>query len=134
MTESKKACMSIISESKLFFLKKLLGTTAQFFVRPFYLSVPLTERSHFILTWKLSRHVKTLRPVNFYLKLIWPYVSYMTWEENGDCWDVRQCFVQQFKTDYVRLIEGLVFEKIFFFLVTDKLKKLNFSYRKPNLT
>ena len=29
----------------------------------------------------------------------------------GDCWDVRQCFVRQFKTDYVRLIEGLVFEK-----------------------
>ncbi len=35
---------------------------------------------------------------------------------NGDCWDVGQCFVRQFKTDYVRLIEGLVFEKkkIFF--------------------
>ncbi len=33
-----------------------------------------------------------------------------------DCWDVRQCFVPQFKTDYVRLIVGLVFEKkkIFF--------------------
>ncbi len=45
---------------------------------------------------------------------------------NGDCWDVRQCFVRQFKTDYVRLIEGLVFEKKIFFLVTDKLKKLNF--------
>ncbi len=29
----------------------------------------------------------------------------------GDCWDVRQCFVRQFKTDYVRLIEGLVFGK-----------------------
>ena len=46
--------------------------------------------------------------------------------QNGDCWDVRQCFVWQFKTDYVRLIEGLVFEKKKFFLVTDKLKKLNF--------
>ncbi len=31
--------------------------------------------------------------------------------DNGDCWDVRQCFVRQFKTDYVRLVEGLVFEK-----------------------
>ncbi len=46
--------------------------------------------------------------------------------EDGDCWDVRQCFVRQIKTDYVRLVEGLVCEKIFFFLVTDKLKKLNF--------
>ncbi len=44
----------------------------------------------------------------------------------GDCWDVRQCFVRQFKTDYIRLLEGLVFEKKNFFLVTDKLKKLNF--------
>jgi hypothetical protein len=44
----------------------------------------------------------------------------------GDCWDVWQCFVRQFKTDYVRLIVGLVFEKINFFLVTDKLMKLNF--------
>ena len=32
-----------------------------------------------------------------------------------DCGDVRQCFVRQFKTDYVRLIEGLVFEKKKFF-------------------
>jgi hypothetical protein len=40
-----------------------------------------------------------------------------------DCWDVRQCFVRQFKTDYVRLIEGLVNEKKNLFLVTDKLKK-----------
>jgi hypothetical protein len=31
--------------------------------------------------------------------------------QGGDCWDVRQCFVQQFKTEYVRLLEGLVFEK-----------------------
>ena len=35
---------------------------------------------------------------------------------DGDCWDVRQCFVRQFKTDYVRLIEGLVFEKKKIFL------------------
>jgi hypothetical protein len=34
---------------------------------------------------------------------------------NGDCWDVRQCFVRQFKTDYVQLVEGLVFEKKKFF-------------------
>ena len=47
-------------------------------------------------------------------------------EKQGNCWDVRQCFVRQFKTDYVRLIEGLVFEKKKIFLVTDKLKKLNF--------
>ena len=34
----------------------------------------------------------------------------------GKRWDVQQCFVRQFKTDYVRLVEGLVFEKkkIFF--------------------
>ncbi len=25
------------------------------------------------------------------------------------CWDARQCFVRQFRTDYVRLPAGLVF-------------------------
>ncbi len=30
---------------------------------------------------------------------------------SGDCWDVRQCFVRQFKSELVRRLEGLVFEK-----------------------
>ncbi len=46
------------------------------------------------------------------------WIIWLSWKTNvnniicfGDCWDVRQCYVQQFKTDYVRLIEGLVYEK-----------------------
>ncbi len=52
----------------------------------------------------------------------------------GDCSDVRQCFVRQFKTDYVWLIEGLVLEKFFFFLWQINWRSSIFSYRKPNLT
>ncbi len=43
------------------------------------------------------------------------------------CWDVWQCFVWQFKTDYVRQVEGLIFEKKNF--VTDE-EIINI----PNLT
>ncbi len=57
---------------------------------------------------------KVKKKVNFILETNFKFhfdTSYI-----GDCWDVRQCFGRQFKTDYVRLIEGLVFEKkkIFF--------------------
>jgi hypothetical protein len=32
-------------------------------------------------------------------------------QREGDCWDVRLDFVRQFKTDYVRRLECLVFEE-----------------------
>ncbi len=41
---------------------------------------------------KLTAHIKTVH-------------------EKGKRWDVRLDFVRQFKTDYVRQLEGLVFEK-----------------------
>jgi hypothetical protein len=31
-------------------------------------------------------------------------------KKNGERWDVRLDYVRQFKTDYVRRLEGLVFE------------------------
>ena len=37
--------------------------------------------------------------------------SYFTWRKKGDRWYVRLELVQQFKSELVRLREGLIFEK-----------------------
>jgi hypothetical protein len=51
----------------------------------------------------------TARPKTYYSLII--YQNYFLSFLIGGCWDVRQCFVRQFKTEYARLLEGLVFEK-----------------------
>ena len=38
-------------------------------------------------------------------------MKYSTYLIEGERWDVRLNYVRQFKTDYVRRLEGLVFEK-----------------------
>jgi hypothetical protein len=40
-------------------------------------------------------------------------------DKNGYWWDVRLDFVRQFKTELVRLVERLVFEKNIFIVETD---------------
>jgi hypothetical protein len=38
-------------------------------------------------------------------------IHYLKTRTNGDCWDVRLDYVRQFKSELVRRLEGLVFEK-----------------------
>ncbi len=71
---------------------------------------PPSDGWHFRSQSKLQRE-----PIFIRRFLVLSLAKYNSSQMEGDCWDVRQCFVRQFKTDYVPLVEGLVFEKKKFF-------------------